>query len=74
MNEIESHSLAAHVSLCELRYKALEDRLENLENKLDALSAKVSNIQESFTRTMIKTAGSVIVAIISAVATIITIL
>lgn len=69
-NEIETESLAAHVSLCELRYKALEDRLYNLETKLDALSEKVHAIQESFTRTMITTAGSIIVAIVGAVATI----
>jgi hypothetical protein len=66
MNEIESQSLAAHVSLCELRYKALEDRLENLETKLDALSVKISSIQESFIRTIIGTAGTIIVAIIGA--------
>lgn len=66
MNEIESQSLAAHVSLCELRYKALEDRLENLETKLDALSVKITSIQESFIRTIIGTAGTIIVAIIGA--------
>lgn len=66
MNEIESQSLAAHVSLCELRYKALEDRLENLETKLDALSVKITSIQESFIRTIIGTAGSIVVAIIGA--------
>lgn len=66
MNDIESQSLAAHVSLCELRYKALEDRLENLETKLDALSVKITSIQESFIRTIIGTAGSIVVAIIGA--------
>lgn len=43
----EENNLAAHVSLCHLRYQQLEQRLNGMEKRLDALATDISNIKAS---------------------------
>lgn len=38
-------SLKGHIQLCELRYTALEQRLDNVENKLHKLEQNVSDLK-----------------------------
>lgn len=45
MAKSENEDLNLHVSLCEQRYKELENRLEALDARLSALEDKVSNIK-----------------------------
>lgn len=50
MSEIERTSLDAHVSLCELRYQALERRLEIVESQLGDLHTLVLEIRDNLAR------------------------
>ncbi len=70
MYELEKTSLEAHVSLCEMRYQALEIRLTSLENKIEIVNEKIEKFRMDFLKVMIGTAGSIITAIIGAVITI----
>lgn len=38
-------TLKGHISLCELRYKALEERLDNVENKLHKLEHDLTELK-----------------------------
>lgn len=44
MSDIERTSLDAHVSLCELRYQALERRIQDVEHSLTELKSMVQEI------------------------------
>jgi len=44
MSEIERTSLDAHVSICELRYQALNDRLDRVELDLAELKTLMQNL------------------------------
>jgi hypothetical protein len=50
MSEIERTNLDAHVSLCELRYQALERRLELVESQLGDLHTLVLEIRDTLAR------------------------
>ena len=41
----EEQDLGTHVALCELRYRALETRLDGLETRFIKLEAEVSNLK-----------------------------
>jgi phage shock protein A len=45
MDNFKETTLKGHISLCELRYKALEERLDKVENKLHKLEQNVSDIK-----------------------------
>jgi|LakMenEpi03Aug12_release.lakeMendotaPanAssembly.Ray.scaffolds.fasta_scaffold421874_2 hypothetical protein len=63
----ERENLATHVDNCELRYRALDQRLEKVEEKLDSLETKINRFRLDFFKIMVGTAGSIITAIIGAV-------
>lgn len=44
MHDIETENLAAHVSLCEERYRALDRRFTQMETKIDDLAAVIRDI------------------------------
>lgn len=68
MSDIESEHLAAHVSLCQERYKQLDNRLEKVEKKVDELRDLLTSMRLGFNKALWTSAGSIIVAIIGAVA------
>lgn len=45
MDGFKENTLKSHVQLCELRYKALEERLDNVEAKLAKLEDNVSALK-----------------------------
>ena len=45
MDNFKENTLKGHVQLCELRYKALEERLDNVESKLEKLENDVSALK-----------------------------
>lgn len=47
MSEIERTSLDAHVSICELRYQALNDRLDRVTQDLDELKVLVQGLAQA---------------------------
>jgi chromosome segregation ATPase len=45
MDDFKETTLKGHVQLCELRYKALEERLDAVENKLQKLEEDLSELK-----------------------------
>lgn len=70
--EEEETDLGLHVKLCAERYKNLDSRLNSLENKVDEISIKVDSFRQDMVKALIATAGTIVVAVIGAVVTIIT--
>jgi hypothetical protein len=69
--ELERNNLAAHVDLCALRYEQLDQRLTNLETKVDVIHSDIIAGQKSMTKVLVGTAGTVIAGILSVVVAII---
>lgn len=46
MDNFKETSLKGHIHLCELRYRQLEGRLDNVESKLAKLETDVSELKE----------------------------
>lgn len=65
--ELEKQSLEAHVDLCALRYKNLDDRLVKVEETLDHIHADIKTGQTSMTKVLIGTAGTVIAGLLSTI-------
>jgi predicted nucleic acid-binding Zn-ribbon protein len=49
--DIEKESLEAHVELCAIRYNNLENKLSNLEQRLDKLELHIVDIKKSLDTT-----------------------
>lgn len=64
---LEKQSLEAHVDLCALRYQQLDQRLTNLETKVDKIHEDIVSGQKSLTKVIIGTAGTVIAGVLSIV-------
>jgi hypothetical protein len=64
---LERQSLEAHVDLCALRYKQLDDRLTSLEGKVDDMHKDIIQGQKSLTKVIVGTAGTVIAGVLSVV-------
>jgi hypothetical protein len=47
MTDIERTSLDAHVSLCELRYQGLANRLDLIEERMEKLELMVTDIHST---------------------------
>jgi hypothetical protein len=47
--EIEKQNLEAHVELCAVRYGSLENKLNNLEERMDKLEVHLIDIKNSLT-------------------------
>lgn len=45
MDNFKETSLKGHIQLCELRYKALEERLDNVESKLGKLETDLTELK-----------------------------
>jgi len=68
--EIEHESLPAHVSICSQRYKQLELRLITLEVRMESVQKEIIDSQKSLKTTIISSAGSIVVALIGVIGTI----
>ena len=67
---LERESLEAHVDLCALRYEQLDNRLTNLETKVDDIHDDIISGQKSLSKVIIGTAGTVVAGVLSIVVTI----
>ena len=68
--EQESSDLDLHVKLCAQRYGDLERRISSVETKIDDLRETVLQSRNDIWKILIGCCGTVIVAVISAVATV----
>ena len=64
---LEKQSLEAHVDLCAIRYKNLDERLDKVEEKIDIIHKDITDGQKSMTKVLIGTAGTVIAGLLSTV-------
>ena len=64
---LEKQSLEAHVDLCALRYKSLDDRLTAIEDKVDDIHKDIVSGQKSMTKVLIGTAGTIIAGLLSTI-------
>ena len=46
MSDIERSSLDAHVSICELRYQALNDQLDRMSKDMDELKTLIQRLAQ----------------------------
>jgi hypothetical protein len=67
MIDIEKENLEAHVELCAQRYQNLDDRLTSIEGKVGDLRKLIEEGQNSMTKVIIGTAGTVIASVLSLV-------
>lgn len=70
--DIEKENLEAHVELCAERYKQLENRLDNVENKIGTLQSTIETSSLNTIKILIGTAGTIIVAVLSLIGVIVT--
>ena len=64
---LEKESLEAHVDLCALRYQQLDTRLTNVETKIDTIHEDIKSGQNSMTKVLIGTAGTVVAGLLSTI-------
>jgi tetrahydromethanopterin S-methyltransferase subunit G len=65
--DLEKQSLEAHVDLCALRYKNLDERLSTLEDKVDNIHKDITDGQKSMTKVLIGAAGTIVAGLLSTI-------
>ena len=64
---LEKESLEAHVDLCALRYQQLDNRLNNLETKVNDIHEDITEGQKSMTKVIIGAAGTIVAGLLSTI-------
>ena len=64
---LEKESLEAHVDLCAVRYDNLNNRLSTVETTLRSIHEDIKSGQNSMTKVLVGTAGTVIAGLLSTV-------
>ena len=64
---LERSSLEAHVDLCALRYKNLNDRITTVETTLGSIRRDIKDGQLSLTKVLIGTAGTIVAGLLSTI-------
>jgi L-rhamnose isomerase len=62
--EREKEDLGVHVDICAQRYQSLDDRLDKVEKKVDEVKKTVETFKVDLTKTLVATAGTIVVALI----------
>jgi hypothetical protein len=65
--KLEKENLEAHVDLCEQRYKNLETRMVNIENKVEHIHRDITSGQKSMTKVIIGAAGTIVAGLLSTI-------
>ena len=64
---LEKESLEAHVDLCALRYKALDDRMTKIESKVEEIHDDIKSGNQSMTKVLIGAAGTIVAGLLSTI-------
>ena len=64
---LEKESLEAHVDLCALRYKNLDERLTNVEDKIDQVHEDIKAGNQSMTKVLIGAASTIVAGLLSTI-------
>ena len=65
--KLERESLEAHVDLCAIRYENLDNRLTNIEGKVDSIHQDIQQGQQSMTKVLIGATGTIIAGLLSTI-------
>lgn len=65
--DLEKESLEAHVDLCALRYKNLDDRMNKIEIKVDEIHDDIKSGNQSMTKVLIGAAGTIVAGLLSTI-------
>lgn len=65
--KLEKESLEAHVDLCAIRYQALDNRLSAVEDTLRDIHKDIKAGQQSMSKVLIGTAGTVVAGLLSTI-------
>lgn len=65
--QLEKESLEAHVDLCALRYKGLDERLTKIEKKVDDIHDDIIEGNKSMTKVLIGAAGTIVAGLLSTI-------
>jgi len=69
---LEKESLEAHVDLCALRYKGLDERLNRVEEKIDEIHEDIHKGNQSMTKVLIGAAGTIVAGLLSTIVVLLT--
>ena len=64
---LEKENLEAHVDLCTQRYKQIENRLENIEAKVENIHDDVIYGNKSMIRVIITACGTIVAGLLSTI-------
>lgn len=67
VTRLEKENLEAHVDLCQQRYEQLELRLTKIEQKVEHIHADITHGQQSMTKVLIGTTGTIIAGLLSTI-------
>ena len=65
--DLEKQSLEAHVDLCALRYKNLDDRMTKIESKVEEIHEDIKTGNQSMTKVLIGAAGTIVAGLLSTI-------
>ena len=65
--DLEKTSLEAHVDLCALRYKNLDDRMTKIEQKVEEIHDDIKSGNQSMTKVLIGAAGTIVAGLLSTI-------
>lgn len=65
--DLEKQSLEAHVDLCALRYKNLDDRMNKIEKKVEEIHEDIKSGNQSMTKVLIGAAGTIVAGLLSTI-------
>jgi hypothetical protein len=69
--KIERENLEAHVDLCAQRYQILEARLNTIEAKVESIHADINKGNQSMSKVIISSAGTILAGLLGLIATLI---
>jgi tetrahydromethanopterin S-methyltransferase subunit G len=69
--KLERENLEAHVDLCAQRYQILESRLSTIEVKVENIHADVMKGNQSMSKVIITSAGTIVAGLLGLIATLI---
>jgi hypothetical protein len=69
--KLERENLEAHVDLCAQRYQILESRLSTIEVKVENIHTDVMKGNQSMSKVIITSAGTIVAGLLGLIATLI---
>lgn len=65
--DLEKQSLEAHVDLCAIRYQNLDNRMDKIEKKVEAIHEDITEGNKSMTKVLIGSAGTIVAGLLSTI-------